>query len=123
MTKVRACKVLVFALSSDRAALGRLAQSLALEGGLTDRAEARFGKEISVDGLDQLLSAHFADVTQTALDAMAPRVQRRALEKLYYHGNDGRKHNAAQRAREKLLATVESWQKKIRAQMAAENKV
>ncbi len=119
----RAAKVLTFELPSDRAALGRLAQSLALDGGLTDGAEKRFGKEISVAGLRQLLDAHFADVTQTAIEAMAPRVQRRTLEKLYYDGNDGRKHNAALRAREKLLATVEHWQKRLREQMATENKV
>lgn len=119
----RASKVLTFALPSDRATLGRLAQSLALDGGLTDGAEKRFGKEISVEGLQMLLAAHFADVTQTAIDSMAPRVQRRTLEKLYYSGNDGRKINAAQRAREKLLATVEHWQKRLREQMATENKV
>ncbi len=119
----RAAKVLTFDLPSDRAALGRLAQSLALDGGLTDGAEKRFGKEISVAGLRQLLDAHFADVTHTALDAMAPRVRRRAVHKLYYQGNDGRKHNAAQRAREKLLATVQHWQQRLRDRMALENKV
>ena len=117
---MRAAKVLTLALVSDRVALGRLAQSLALDGGLTDGAEKRFALEISVDGLEQLLTAHFADVTQTALDAMAPAVQRRALSKLYYHGRDGRKRNAAQRARAKLLATVEHWQRRVRERMATE---
>ena len=119
----RVSQVLTFDVPTDRAALGRLAQSLALDGGLTDGAEARFGKEISVEGLAMLLRAHFADVTQTALAAMAPRVQRRALAKLYYQGNDGRKRNAAQRARANLLATVEHWQNRLREQMAIEGKV
>ncbi len=115
----RAAQVLTLA-PPDRAALGRLAQSLALDGGLTDGAEKRFAREVSVNGLRLLLDSHFADVTQTALDSLTPRVQRRALEKLYYTGNDGRKRNAAQRAREKLLTTVQYWQKRVSDQMAAE---
>ena len=116
----RAAQILTFATSSDRAALGRLAQSLVLDGGLTDGAERRFAREISVAGLQQLLDGHFADVTQTALDALAPKVQRRALARLYYDGSDGRKRRGAENARAKLLATVQHWQAKLKQQMAAE---
>ena len=119
----RPSQVLEFTIASDRAALARFAQSLAIDGGLTDGAERRFGKEISVEGLAMLLQAHFADVTQTALAVMPPRVQKRVMAKLNYQGNDGRKRNASQRARANLLATVEHWQKRLRKQMAIEGKV
>ena len=119
----RASQVLEFDFPSDRQALGRLAHSLVMDGGLTDGAEKRFGREISVDGLRMLLDAHFADVTQTALAALPEHVQQKVLGRLYYSGNDGRKRNAAENARAKLLSTVEYWQARVKQQLVTEGKV